>query len=243
MLFGPEFRWVLKGHTPDTMPMARLAEYMQEVGKLLGFQDSVFCRRIEAGSLVLVARTADPSSGGKVAARVEAVRAGAGNADAIKAFDAINRMLCEDAATASIQRGTATILRFPGKAVLPYRALTVTDTGSVTGYLYMLSHGKDGFSARLRVDDGAIICGVQKRAISALKECLFETVRVSGLGRWRQDDAGAWRIQTMSIESVKLLKTSGLRTAIEDLRAIEVDWPEDPLGYLADLNEGGGALQ
>lgn len=243
MLFGPEFRWVLKGHTPDTMPMARLAEYMQEVGKLLGFQDSVFCLRIEAGSVAVVAKTADTSSGGKVAARVEAVRAGAGNADAAKAFDAINRMLCEDAATAFIQRGTATLLRFPGKAAAPRRVLTVTDTGSVTGYLYMLSRAKDGFKARLQVDDTAIHCSVEKQAIPALKQCLFETVRVSGVGCWRQDDGGAWRIQTMSIESVKLLKTSGLRTAIEDLRAIEVDWPEDPLGYLADLNEGGGTLQ
>jgi hypothetical protein len=152
-------------------------------------------------------------------------------------------MLFEDKATAAIHRGTATIIRFPGIAAAPRQTLIVTDVGSVTGYLYMLSHGKDGFSARLRVDDGVILCAVQRRAISALKECLFETVRVSGLGRWRQDDAGAWRIQSMSIESVKPLKTSGLRNAVEDLRAIEVDWPDDPLGYLADLNESGGALQ
>lgn len=243
MLFGPEFRWVLKGHTPETLPMARLAEYMQEVARLLGEPRSVFCLRIEKSSVAAVCKAATPEVGGKVSARVDAVRIGKSTIEARNAYNKINEMLCEDNATAFLKKNSAIIIKFPGIVERNTDPLVVSDYGSVDGYLYMLSQSKDGFRARLRIDESTLNCTVKGSALQDMKDLLFETVRVSGQGRWQRNDDGIWHPISLCIDAAKLLKRSSLKQAVKDLQSIDLDWPEDPLGILSDLNLTGDRLQ
>ena len=49
-----EYRFVIDALSPDSLPMARLAEYMGELARLLGRPDQVHFERLEGGSTVLV---------------------------------------------------------------------------------------------------------------------------------------------------------------------------------------------
>ena len=51
-----EYRFVIDAYRPDTLPMARLAEYMGELARLLGRLDQVHFVRLEEGSTALVQR-------------------------------------------------------------------------------------------------------------------------------------------------------------------------------------------
>jgi hypothetical protein len=51
-----EDRFTIDAYTPDTIPMRRLAEYMQDLADLFGEREHVHFARIEAGSTVLVQR-------------------------------------------------------------------------------------------------------------------------------------------------------------------------------------------
>jgi predicted ATPase len=70
-----EYRYVIDAFTSDTLPMARLAEYMREVAALLGEPERVHFARLEAGSAVLVSKI-EARVGPKVAARVNGLKDG-----------------------------------------------------------------------------------------------------------------------------------------------------------------------
>ena len=64
MEYGSEYRWVLEGFTPATIPMTRLAEYMQQLGKLLGSEAAVHFVRVEDGSVAMVSKVDGGDAGG-----------------------------------------------------------------------------------------------------------------------------------------------------------------------------------
>ena len=51
---GTEYRFRIDAYSPETMPMARLAEYMAELALLLGEPSAVHFKRLARGSTVLV---------------------------------------------------------------------------------------------------------------------------------------------------------------------------------------------
>jgi hypothetical protein len=244
MLLGPEFRWVLNDYTPEAIPMARLIEYMRELCKLLGHEDCVHFVRLERSSTVVVTKTNLPAVASKIEARVKAARRGDGPLEPSRAYETINNMLAEDGKSARFCRGSAVIINFPGTIRATPTVIKVQDTGSVTGYLYMLYEQKDGFHARLRVSaDTSLQCTCSKDALLELKECLFGAVRVYGNGRWKRADDGSWLPISLKIERVQRVSTAPLRDVIDSLRKLDIAWPEDPLGVLVELNEEDGVVQ
>jgi hypothetical protein len=92
---GTEYRFKIDAYSPDTMPMARLAQYMAELATLLGEQNAVHFKRVTKGSTVLNARV-DREATPKVRDRVAAVRAGDGGSEPRRAFNTLNRLLRDD---------------------------------------------------------------------------------------------------------------------------------------------------
>ena len=101
-----EYRFVIDAYRPDTLPMARLAEYMGELARLLGKVDQVHFVRLEAGSTVLVQRV-EPEAAPDVKERLHALRQDNQPDDAAKAFTTLNRYLADDNATASCKKAKA----------------------------------------------------------------------------------------------------------------------------------------
>src|SRR5882724_5586855 len=114
---GVEYRFESEAYTPETIPMARLAEYMRELANILGEPAAVHFNRLEAGSTVLVSnieREAVP----KVRQRTMAVRRREGPSEGLRAYKAINKLLREDNGVGFLKDGRpdgATIIRFPGR--------------------------------------------------------------------------------------------------------------------------------
>lgn len=244
MSLGFEYRWVIDGFTPDTLPMARLAEYMQQLARLLGNETAVRFVRVDEGSVALVSRARIGAARGKIDARIATVRAHTAPLDAMRAYDAINEMLAVDKTRAALKRGSATIIRFPGIGTDDASGITVHDVSSIVGYLYQLSEPRDEeFSARLRLRDHFLPCTAARASVDQLKANLFKTVRIQGRGRWRRDGPGKWRVMDFHILRADRVHDASLEDVVRKLRELDINWPDDPLSYLAELNEGSGALQ
>lgn len=149
-------------------------------------------------------------------------------------------MVHEDGGPANLMRGAAVILRFPGAEPRTPGGLTLIDYGEITGKLYALAEAPKStdVSARIRpLDDGnAIRCSASAELGRRLREHLFEPVRVSGRATWVRSDGGTWTCERMQIQHVEPIRNVSLREAIAALRAVEADWPHDPLGDLAELS-------
>lgn len=235
-----EFRWIIRGATPETIPMARLAEYMQNLAKVLGEERFVHFDRIERGSVQLVAHVERPAIT-RVTSRVAAVRGGSAPTDAMRGYNQINTMLEEDRGTATLKRGSATIIRFRGVEERKPAGLEVQNAGYVSGYLYWLAESRNGITARIQPAAGNVVHCIAAREIGKrLRSHLFETVRVYGTGTWRRGHDGQWNVLNLEISDFKKVEGASLRRVIDKIRDLDVEWPDDPLGVLDDINERYG---
>src|SRR6266446_6603263 len=112
---GAEFRFKIEAFTPETMPSARLAEYIAELATVLGETNAVHLVALEPGSTVLayhIEHEAIP----KVRDRTGAVRRRDAPRDALDSYRNLNKMLREDNGRAVLrERRGPSILEFPGR--------------------------------------------------------------------------------------------------------------------------------
>jgi hypothetical protein len=244
MRASKEMSWILEGRSPDQIPMARLAEYMQQLAAMLGDTENVHFARIEEGSTRLVAKLQPGPPAQRVQARVYAVRDRRAPADAMRAFHKINEMVGEDGGRARVTFGAGVILRFPGNTRTAEKPFSLIDSATITGRLYALIEEPSGqLKARIRPRGSStyVSCTADDRVGRQLRNYFLDAVRVQGSGIWSRSEDGAWSCQSLQIQEVHPVKDVSLREAINALRAIEVDWPDDPLADWAKLDEKGGA--
>ena len=244
MRSGIEISWILDGRSPEQIPLARLAEYMQQFAALLGDDKDVHFARIEEGSTRLVAKLAPGKPAQRAQARVYAVRdRRAAPAEATRAARRINEMVSQDHTQARITFGAGAILRFSGKVAEQDRAVTLTDTATITGRLYALVETPTGLNARIRPRNAAayIACTADAEVGRELRNFFMEAVRVQGHGKWTRSVGGEWACESVHIKKVDGVSDVSLRDAINTLRATQVVWPEDPLADWDALQENGSA--
>jgi hypothetical protein len=95
--------------------MARLAEYMAELARLLGFQEHVHFKRVVEGSLELV-QTIEPSVYPLVRGRLESIHTNYVMDDGVhEAFDALNAKLQKDNARAKLFAAENEVIEFLGR--------------------------------------------------------------------------------------------------------------------------------
>jgi hypothetical protein len=244
MRASKEISWVLEGRSPDQIPMARLAEYMQQLAAMLGETNNVHFARVEEGSTRLVARLGPGFIAQRVQARVYAVRERRAPAVAMRAFRRINHMVGEDKSHARVTFGAGVILRFPGSSAAEGEQFRLIDTTTVTGRLYALLEEPSGvLKARIRprTGDTYIACTTEASVGRELRHYFLDAVRVHGRGTWSRAETGEWTCQSLHILDVQPIKDVSLREAINALRAIEIEWPDDPLADWVAIEERDGA--
>jgi hypothetical protein len=231
---GPiEISWILEGQSPDTISMARLGEYMQQLAVLFGEQDGVHFARIEPGSLKLVARMRAGEVVRRVQSRVSAVRERRAPAIAMSAYHKVNEMVGEDRGSARVSFGAANVLRFPGRPIALPEIVSLVDHATITGRLYALMEDQSGqLKARIRPreGDGYIACTVDNRIASNIGKHFQEAVRAQGRGQWVRSAEGYWSCKLLHITKIEAVADVSLRAAIEKLRGLEIAWPDDPFG-------------
>lgn len=236
---GPvEFRFEIKAYSPDTIPLERLAGYLQNLAILLGEPKSVHLVRIDSGSTVPVVRV-DWESVPKIKSRVNAVRNNEGPAEARRAKDAIEKDLAEDNAEYGelLDHHGGRVIRFPGREKFREPEFgPFNQFGTLDGVPIVVGGENDPVPVHLQ-DRGGVIhnCVAPRTIAKGIGQYLFTSpLRVEGVGRWYRSDAGLWSMRRFLISGYRELRAESVRDATSRLRAIEAAWKKkaDPLGEL-----------
>lgn len=229
-------------YTPETIPMVRLAEYMQNLAIMLGRESAVHFRKLEPGSMCLTADVEAPDSL-EVAPRLGLVKSGEGDPRAKKAYDAINNMLADDDTSGYIcEEGdnNAKILDFPGAYKARMKAFgPIEEDDSIEGIL--LRVGGAGRFVRLQLQDGQSKRSnieIDREMARRIAKHLFRPVRLFGTGRWLRNEVGNWILQNFRVKSFIELEEGDIEELIKQLRASKGSrWGEmdDPMSVLMSL--------
>jgi hypothetical protein len=249
----------IDAYSPETIPMAKLAEYMTDFAELLGKEHAVHFEAVEPGSTQIVSRV-EFEDVPKVRARLTEMHNGAAPKELVRLMAQIDHRLANDNATGRIlfveneRAGTAfpqspvavsvaaavELLAFPGRdrpKIPSYGPFT--QEGHLDGVLIALG-GKDE-TISIRLQNGEITyshCDTTRTIARELAKHMFEPVRIHGTGRWVREADGAWTLIRFRIHRFEPLSGDSLRETVAALRAVPgSEWNDfkDPLAELDDL--------
>ena len=241
---GSEYRFVIDAYSPETLPMARLAEYMANLARLLGRAEQVHFLRIEDGSAVLVQRIGNEAEQ-EVRSRLGSLADGSAPDDALKAFRALNRCLADDKTTGSLRDGGGEVVRFPGREQRPPPVFgSFNQAGVLDGQLIRVGGRDDTVPVHLQDGETVHICNANRDVAKRLAPHLYgPTLRVRGEGRWERDADGQWSMKRFTIGDFRQLDDAPLGEVVEKLRGVEGNgWKavEDPWTELRRLRGQDG---
>jgi len=228
---------------PNTLPMARLAQYMGDLAAILGEPDRVHFIRVEAGSVALVHVIEDEAIP-KVEERIKAARHNEGPREPREAIRIINRHLKEDNGSAVLaESGGTEILRFPGREEeeeVSFGAFSQQDT--LDGVVISIGGKNDPVPVHLEAvgtPESTYNCYARRSLAKELAKFLFgNELRVYGLARWLRSVDGDWDLRSFQIESFEPLNAQSLGSLVAKLRAIpgnEWNTLDDPRAELDQL--------
>lgn len=235
----------IDAYSPETIPMAKLAEYMADFAALLGRENAVHFVGLEKGSTKLAARV-EFEDVPKVTTRLHDIQRGNPPKDAVKVFAQIDDRLANDNAIGRIfvegSEGTADaeLLTFPGRDRPRAQSYgPFTQEGTLDGVLISVG-GKDE-TVPLRLQNGDTTytnCDTTRTLARELGKHLFEPIRIHGSGRWMREADGAWTLSRFRVHRFEVLAKDSLRDSVAVLRAVRGSgWKnmDAPLAELDDL--------
>ena len=235
-----ELRFKIDAYSAATMPMARLARYLDNLATVLGETNSVHLVSVEAESTVPVL-TVEREAYAKVRQRATEVRNQDGPAHVQKARRAIEDDLAADNAAQAelVDEDGTRILRFAGatRSDEPEYG-PFSQPGTLDGVPIVVGGENDPVPVHLESPDRVHNCLATRELAKGIGRHLFTTtLRVSGIGRWFRDREGAWTMKSFRIHDYAELPSESLADATARLRSIDAGWKRrpDPLGDLVAL--------
>ena len=227
--------------TPESMPFGRLVEYYAEIKKMLGVAENLHLVGVfesSHGSAFAIDRNFET----QLVKRLIAINEGTAPKTAIRAQSTINSMLREDGTSgAFFDKQNHNVVQFPGNRSDDAAVYRTRDAASFSGELYHISGSKDDVKARVSTDAyGVVFCTTTREIGRALRDFLFEDVKVSGRGTWSRSAHGQWDIDDFTITDFTPVASGGLRESVDRLRKIKIDWPDDPIGLIREIEDNGG---
>ncbi|MBC6402621.1 MAG: hypothetical protein GDA35_03180 [Hyphomonadaceae bacterium] len=221
---GKRYTLYIDAFSPGTIPMARLAQYMQNFAALLGHESAVRLQGLESGSTRIV------------------------TAVDLEYVPKVDRRL--DNATGFVYEGedeSARIIPFPGASgAKPMTCGPFHQEDTLDGILISVSGASE--TVRLQLQNGDITyTGIQTHREMArdIAGHMYEPMRIYGVGKWMRDEAGKWILKTFRVDSYEVLEADDLKDVIHDMRAVEGSaWKAmvDPLSTLRALREKDNGL-
>jgi hypothetical protein len=219
-----QYRLKIDVFSVDSLPMARLAEYMAELAALLGEREHVHFSHLEPGSAILVS-TVEPAAFPKVTDRVEKVARGDGPKDAMQAYRNLDAMLAKDDAVAELLApGMSKIIAFPGRTrPKPMRYGPFREDGSLDGRIIRIGGRDETIPIWLKNGDVEYHCNVRGEDVARrlAPYYLNGIVRLHGSGKWLRDENGRWVLQQFDVSDFEVLDDSPLTDVVGRLRAVE----------------------
>lgn len=241
---GRSFEFVIKdAFSPETLPMARLAEYMADLATVVGEKEHVHFLEVRDGSAA-VAYSVDHEAVPKTEARIRAVRANEADPETMGAFHRLDKRLRADNAHAILREcgdEPGQLLHFPGATAVreetygPFREAT-----QLTGVLIRV--GGTGKLANVNIEDGDRIyfCEADRAVARDIARHLYGAhIRVSGTGTFERDPDEGWQMTRFRISTYEVLDDKDLVDTVTALRAItkRVGMDDDILLKLATLRD------
>ncbi len=234
----------IDAYSPTTIPMARLAQYMEALAVMLGNEHGVHFSTLKAGSTQLVVRI-NREECPKVVDQLDRVRRGEASQDALRARDEIDRLLADDNAIGYIYEGSnqrAQIIDFPGvKRPKPVKYGPFTQEGTLDGVLVSVT-GTDQ-TIHIQLQNGSIkYTGIETDRETARRLALhfFEPIRLLGVGRWMREEDGNWTLKRFKVRGFNVLQNLELADVVDNLRDTGgSEWRdmEDPFEALSELRD------
>ncbi len=232
-------------YSPDTIPMAKLAEYMGDFAALLGKEHSVHFDHLEMGSTKIVSRIEFEDTP-KVITRLRDISRGNLTKETARIVEQIDDRLANDNAIGRVYEVDAEghpgaeIIAFAGRSrPKPQSYGPFTQEGHLDGVLISVG-GKDE-TISIRLQNGEMTyskCETSRAVARELGKYLFEPVRIHGMGRWLREENGKWNLIGFRVQSFTALEDGSLRDTIAALRAVPGNgWKDvrDPLAELDDI--------
>lgn len=237
-------RFKIDVYTPETMPMARLAEYMMQFAKLLGEPERVHFVDIERGSAILLARIEEIAIP-KVERRLAEAARGEGDPTALKALRDLDDMLANDNAVGQVlAENGVEIIAFQGRdRPKPLEYGPFREDSVIEGVVIKI--GGKGAGVPVWLQDRETVyknCTARRPLARRLaKHYDGGLLRVSGSGSWMRQATGAWLMRSFEIKDFESLDNAPLADVIKRLHSVEgSDWGDDPLADLTRLRSGEG---
>lgn len=213
------YQFVMDKWLPATIPMKRLAQYMDKLAQLVGSPERVHFDKITKGS----ARPAFNVE--EVAAFEVSQRLKAANEDQVsepgRLRKEINKMLRDDGCVAYLRvlKGPK-VIEFAGRRTPISEEVTVHDTGNLEGTVIRVGGKGNTIPVTLEGADGSPYrCWATKVIAKQLAPYLFEEqVRVTGKGKWLRNSEGVWIMEEFQILGHTLLEDSSLTEFVKDMR-------------------------
>lgn len=235
----------IDSYTPETLPMARLAQYLVHLAEMYGSQDCVHFEKLRRGSAIVQVVVDEPAMP-KVLSRIMNAKSQDPDQDVQKAYRAIDSLLRQDNAVGTISRpDTGKILEFPGRKLPVPETFSMTQPTSVDGVVIKIGGRDDTIPVTLRDIEGRLV-NCQVRGVDKAKELASHyqaaTLRVHGIGKWIRYSSGAWELDSLTIQSFEQLDDSPLDEVLKELKGVrgngwnEVENPVDGWRKLRGLN-------
>jgi hypothetical protein len=204
---------------PETIPMARLAEYMAEFSELLGNGDHVHFSGLKKGSVSLAAGVEDVAVR-KVEKRLDEVRFGVGPQAAHKALRSIDDLLAADGAVGQILRGKAKIIEFPGRTrPVEDKIGPVIQNSSLDGEVIQIGGRDESINVHIKSNEQVFVCVTTKEIARRLAAHLFAgSVRVQGQATWARLGSGTWELKKFVISGFESLDETSVSKLFQGLR-------------------------
>lgn len=239
-----EYTFRIDDFTPKSMPFGRLVDYYAEIKKILGNSKSVHLVALFEGSHGS-AFAIDPDYREEVEQNLTQINQGTASKIATRANKIINEMLKDDGTSGRLCNSEGeNVIVFPGQGVVQSINLRVRDAANFVGELYHISGTQGDVKVRISTDTyGVVYCTTTRDIAKELGDFLFENVKVSGRGVWSRTVSGDWDISDFLITDFKPINKESLRTSIDKIRRLDIEWPEDTLGEIAAFDETNGVVQ
>ena len=210
----------IDAYTPNTIPMARLAEYLQQLSNLFGEKERVHFSGLEAGSTRLLCAV-ECEAAFMVRQNVAGAPLGDESSEPTRAYKQINKMLRENSTDAELYRNGAKVLSFPGNQALLLSKLGPFTQDLIKEGMLVRIGGRDA-SAHATLEDsdgGTWSFEVTRELARQLAAYLFgNPVRLIGQGRCLRDENGEWQYSGLRASRFEPLDAASLAEVVNGIR-------------------------
>ncbi|NHZ90229.1 hypothetical protein F2P45_14570 [Massilia sp. CCM 8733] len=216
----------IDSRTPDTLPMARLAEYLSALSALYGSEDHVHFDMVETGSALLQAWVDEPAMT-TVMKQLSSVDSGTATAAIDKAYYKLDSLLRDDNAVGAVHVQGGIVLSFPGRNRKIAEVVSITKATTVDGTVIKIGGRDASIPVTLQDLEGQLLrCQIHgiSKAKNLSRHYLEAPIRVHGNGRWTRAQDGKWNLELLDIDSWEILDPSSPQDVLAVLASPDNGW-------------------